>query len=89
MNKRLPLGYTKAKTEGLKKFHFVFGAKKGVMHEGGYTRGVIHEALQYVMNKLNTMPKSRRCVQFSLHSDKIFVWRGLERTSALSFVRVL
>ncbi len=45
MHKRWPLGYTRAKTEDLKKFLFAFAAKSGL-----YTKGVIHEgveALQY------------------------------------------
>ncbi len=45
MHKRLPLGYTRAKTEHLKKFHFAFSAKKCVIHEGGYKRGDYNEAL--------------------------------------------
>ncbi len=41
MHKTPPLDYTSVKAED------EFAAKKGVIHEGGYTRGGIHEALQY------------------------------------------
>ncbi len=52
MHKRLSLGYTTAKTEDLKKFHFAFAAEKGVIHEG-----LIHEACKPAAQSCRTIGK--------------------------------
>ncbi len=62
MHKSLPLGY---KQEILKKFQFAFAATKGVVHEGGYTRGVIHEALQYTTVSLHVLYLSESFLSLS------------------------
>ncbi len=44
---RLPLGYAKAKIDLKKIFILHLQPKMGVIREGGYTRRVMHVALQY------------------------------------------